>query len=142
MINLCHRGRRSLSKLGLFIALAFLASCGPRYETIHEYAAPQSAEGRQCVFQCENTKLQCAQLEDMRLLNCQDRAENTYERCQLTSELKYNSCLATGGKYCIREYCVKQTCGYRGTCTNQYNRCFGICGGEVTTRQVCVANCD
>ena len=53
-------------KINLSLLLLLLIGCGPIYSTKYNYQAPNNPEGKQCIFQCENYRLQCEQAEDMR----------------------------------------------------------------------------
>jgi hypothetical protein len=120
---LCRKTYWLLILPGLYLFTA----CGPIYQTEYSFIPPTNEQGRACVFQCENGKLQCAQIEDMRKERCDDRAEHEYYRCQ-----------DRGEKYCYRESC---SADYEN-CESRYRGCFQSCGGKVESKQVCTAFCN
>ncbi len=87
--------------------------------------------GQNCILNCESGKELCAQ-----------RHELSYERCQVDADRDYNDCLRHSKKK-DRESCYISHCSRPDTddCTQDYNRCFEICGGKVTATTNCVANC-
>lgn len=133
------------SKLILAIAIlltTLVQGCAPEYKTSHTFIAPKTAEGKSCVFQCENTRMQCDQLDQMRVDNCRMRAENNYAYCEQQKQAAYNNCVASGAQGCYQEWCQKEECPTSDRCENQYQRCYSTCGGQVTSETHCVANCE
>ncbi len=123
--------------------LAFIQGCAsPKYETFYDFQPPQTSEGRACIFQCENTKMQCEQLDQMRIANCGDRADIDFQRCTDRAKAEYDRCKASGKQYCAEARCEKTTCSSSGQCDTQYQRCYTTCGGKVTSETRCVANCE
>jgi len=132
-----------MRKLLVFILLTLLQACAsPLYQTFYSYDPPDTPEGKACIFQCENTRMQCEQLDDMRNNNCEQRAEMKYETCKQKAEIAYEKCKSSGGKYCIEGWCNKETCSSTNQCVNQYQRCYSTCGGRVTSETRCVAHCE
>lgn len=118
----------------LFSTLLTAVGCGPVYETQYTLTPPESAEGRACTFQCENSKSQCEQLEEIKQERCEERAQLERERCEWDfrrrgKEPKWYDC---GGSSCSSE---------TERCETQYRRCFELCGGKVTATNVCVYGC-
>ena len=107
------------------VTLACVA-CGPAYRTQTDYYPPADANGRASVSQCEVTRMQCEQLEDMKARECQRKADE-----------RYDACVAGQGKYCYRETCSVDA----GRCKTQYDRCFVLAGGRLESNTVCVARC-
>lgn len=124
------------------LLIALWSCAGPRYQTTYTYTPPESAEGRACVFQCENTKMQCDQLDQMRAANCQERASLEYQKCEENSRAEYERCRASGERVCLQSYCGRPRCGSSGQCQSQFHRCYETCGGQVHSSTQCVANCD
>lgn len=127
--------------LTIFLTILIQACATPQYKTFYNYDPPTTAEGRSCTFQCENTKMSCEQLDQMRVNNCQQMAEMNYQNCETRADTKYNQCVASGQKYCAKDWCTKQECEASSQCDNQYQRCYSTCGGKVTSQTRCVANC-
>ncbi len=119
--------QRALLWAAMLTAMLMLAGCGPMYETQYSFVPPENESARACIFQCENGKLQCHQLEEMKEENCENRADRDYYRCK-----------DRGEKYCYRESC---SVDYE-RCEGQYRSCYQACGGRVESRQVCVAFCN
>jgi hypothetical protein len=116
-------------KLGALSALVAvcISACGPVYDTRYTFVPPERPEGRTCVFQCENSKLQCQNMQDMQKQNCEFRAQLEYERCK-----------DRGEKHCYEDYCSSDY----SRCDEQYRNCFQACGGTVNRQDVCVAFCE
>ena len=109
------------------VIACLVSGCGPIYETQYSFIPPEDDHGRSCIFQCENGKLQCERLEDMKKDQCEDRSDRQYYRCQ-----------DRGEKYCYRESC---SVDYE-TCESHYRGCYQSCGGRVDAKQVCVGFCN
>lgn len=79
----------------------------------------------------------------MRIANCRYRAELSFQRCTERAQADYEHCKASG-EYCFEEYCDEETCNGDGDgqCDDPYQRCYSICGGQVTSETRCVANCE
>ncbi|MCB0317712.1 MAG: hypothetical protein KDD56_03080 [Bdellovibrionales bacterium] len=127
-----------------FLAVVFLfffASCGPVYKTDYSFTAPTTQSGKTCVFQCENTKLQCVQLEEMRYERCLDRADREYDRCERNKRYKYK---ANGDVECVSNcYCYRSSCSINeDSCDERYRSCYQACGGKVKATTYCVSNCE
>lgn len=98
-----------------------LVGCGPIYNTEYTFQPPLSPEGKTCIFQCENSKLQCKQIEDMK-----------EESCLLRSQLECRD----------RKDCPTNLCDTNYTmCKEMYRNCYQACGGNIDTKKVCVFNC-
>ena len=119
----------SLSFIAFALSLAFSA-CGPIYETQYSYTAPNSPQGQMCIQQCEMTRLNCEQMEDMRQENCEYRAERDYDYCM---DHRYHK-----DDYCSKDWCSTDY----SQCERRYNMCYQSCGGQVSSKQVCTAFCD
>lgn len=123
---------------GGFLALALLTliGCGPIYDTQYQFTPPDDGNGRACIYQCENGREQCTELEELREESCENRAESEYQRCadniyrRKGRDPKWNEC--------YRESCSSDT----ERCENSYRSCYQSCGGKVRAETVCVANCD
>lgn len=130
------------------ITLSVLVACGPQYRDQSTYVPPESIEGRSCVAQCETTRELCRLRADQDNDIC--RAENRdvereYRRCierrngakqrqvQNGVKIKLPTCFRGTRRFCRPDY---------KSCTAEYNACYQRCGGQVTTRRVCVANCN
>lgn len=116
--------------------IVMLAACGPVYDTQYHFTPPPSSEGRSCVFQCDNSRLQCRQLEDYKNEDCQRRAEYDQRRCEddiyrrKGREPKWYEC---GSSSCSPDY---------DRCEQLYRSCYQSCGGRVDQQTVCVSGCD
>jgi hypothetical protein len=130
--------------LVIFLLTIILQACAtnPQYQTFYHYNPPKTTDGRACLFQCETTKMQCEQLDQMRADNCRERAELNFQRCSDRAQADYYRCKNSGEKYCSQKSCARGTCNSSGQCDTQYNRCYSICGGQVTSETRCVSNCD
>ena len=124
----------------LFIPL-FILACGPVYQTDYSFIPPTTEHGQMCVFQCDNSKIQCEQLEEMRYQNCLDRADRDYHSCEMTKRYGYNK----NGEWVCQEncYCFRSSCSLdESKCHERYRACYQTCGGKVESRTYCVSNCE
>ena len=148
----------------LVILLAMLAACGPRYETEITLTPPETEQGRICVAQCQGTEEICRAREDTEAARCEVRAEREADRnrrqCERRVDRKLRLCLAAarnvddqnachfkhGADASERIHCdrgsYKQCRPDYGRCQQRFEACYIGCGGQVSKRKVCVANCD
>lgn len=122
----CRRLRIAGVELVLAAMGLLMAGCGPIYSTQYVFDPPTSPQGQSCIFQCENSKMQCEQLQDLRTENCEERSEAEYYRCKNRDE-----------KHCYRQYCSTDYT----RCEENYRRCYQSCGGSVRAEKVCVGFC-
>lgn len=108
------------------MSLALFTACGPVYKMTYAYSPPTSADGRVCALQCDNIKLQCDQIEDMKNLECEKSATADFDACKQDPKA-----------FCIRRSCEPN----RARCLDSYHACYRSCGGQVTTEQRCVKRC-
>ncbi len=127
------RRRRPLPLLLVFLLAA--SACGPVYRTQYSFEEPDSPEGRACTFQCQTSKLQCEQIEDLRQERCEDRALREQDRCLRRLERQKKE---------IKSYdCPLDTCrADYDRCEKMYRACYQSCGGRVTSETVCVSGCE
>jgi hypothetical protein len=119
----------------LLAGVLVLTSCGPVYRTHYDFHQPPTEEGRRCVFQCQTAKLQCEQIEDMRMDRCLDREERKQARCFRRMEQAGEE---IGPYDCQMEDCEAN---YE-RCDAGYRACFQACGGTIDKEVVCVSNCE
>jgi len=119
------------------VALTFLiCGCGPVYHTDYSFIPPHSSGGQACVYQCENGRYQCRQIEDLRVERCRDYAYQQQRDCEARirwdkdRKPKWYEC---GSESCSADY---------DSCDQQYRFCYQGCGGEVKASTRCVSNCD
>ncbi|MFN8392204.1 MAG: hypothetical protein U0136_18070 [Bdellovibrionota bacterium] len=128
--NLLHTSRFPL------FALLAAVGCGPVYDTQYQFVPPENASGRSCIFQCENSRQQCRQLEDYRVEDCERHSDYEKDRCEEDlyrrkgRDPKWYECT---GESCTADY---------DRCDETYRSCYQSCGGEVHAETRCVANCD
>ena len=123
-----------MKNLWCFVCLTVVvAGCatGPVYRTRYSYTQPETPEGKACVYQCEFSKVQCEELEDLKKELCVEKAELKYERCMLDKK---------EGEYCYNE--SWQCSANYQRCDNMYRSCFQSCGGTIESETECVSNCD
>lgn len=128
--------------IALFLALG-LSGCGPQYQTTFQYQPPTSVGARQCLVQCQGQRDYC-----------RERAQDRYENCRAARRqeayIEYRSYLRQMERerkrpvYSVSSFDRSYQCSTAtaGNCTANYNECYQTCGGRVTARTVCVANCD
>ncbi|MEZ4752834.1 MAG: hypothetical protein R3A13_00765 [Bdellovibrionota bacterium] len=131
-----------MNKLKVFLILILvLSACGPVYKTDYTYIPPKTESGRSCIFQCQNTKVQCEQLQELKYERCLDRADREYDRCERNKRYIYKP---NGERKCVDNcYCFRDSCSLdEETCEIRYRSCYGTCGGSVEAKTYCVSNCE
>jgi hypothetical protein len=113
----------------IIVASAFLLMACET--TRHEYQAPPTAKGKQCVVQCASVREMCRSNEFKRVnlakSTCEKRSDTTYRACMDKAKNKNDE------KNCTkrRESCYENDSSWR--CDEEYNQCFSNCGGTVRT---------
>ncbi len=126
---------KAIKLLVIFLFPGFLISCGPIYDTQYSYFPPESSEGRACIFQCENSRSQCQELEHYRNQDCERRSTYDYERCR--DDIRYRYDREPKWNECSESSCSAD----EERCDSQFRYCYQSCGGRVDAQTVCVANC-
>jgi hypothetical protein len=137
----------------LCAATLALAACGgPRYQTFVSYAPPATAEGRQCILQCQNLRMACRQEKNEHVQECRRNAE-TQAHLESVKRIAEYAITATNDPATGRppplprdakpRYGVCENQGHRieGQCTADFDLCYQNCGGLVNHTTQCVANC-
>ena len=127
----------------LLLVISFCLACGPVFRTNYTFSPPETESGRACIFQCENNKLQCEQLEDAKVDRCEAESSRDYERCERNKEYQYD--YGKGREKCVRNcYCSRRWCSKANyeRCAAKYRSCYQTCGGLVHSETVCVRNCE
>ncbi len=128
--------------IAFFMAFG-LTGCGPQYQTSYLYQPPPSAGARQCIAQCQGQRDYCRERVQDRYESCrsQRRQEAYYEYRAYLREMERERKRPV---YSLSSFDRSYQCSSSnsGQCTNSYNECYQNCGGRVTTRTVCVSNCD
>lgn len=116
-----------------FIVLALGCAPSPVYQIKYDYRAPESAEGRGCIQQCEATKIQCEQAVNKEFEQERLKLQRGYQECLLSQSNTRSPILCYDPSQSIKaDY---------SNCLASYNRCFERCGGRVEERNVCISNC-
>jgi len=130
----------AISAAVLFVACAHARA--PIYSTTYAYAPPTDESGRACVAQAEANRTQCENLARERQSLCGQRSEQNFAACNTRADSDLRTCQATPGRVCIRQVCMRETCGVDSApCVDAYNRGYATCGGTVTPSTVCERNC-
>ncbi len=118
------------------LAVFALGGCGPIYDTRYYFTPPSDPHGQACIFQCENLKLQCEQVERMKEENCNMRARMDQDRC-------LNDIRRKGREPKAHECPLYVSCSANYEhCEAKYRQCYQNCGGIVHTEEVCIFNCN
>ncbi len=145
-----------LSTATVLAAIAVgLAACGPQYETFTNYAPPENEAGRQCLMQCQSARQLCRQTANLQVQQCRLGAqqEAQTENLRLAAEYQINLQRFQAGR---RDHepdppstvspnywpCTSQAASLEKQCTQDHDLCYQNCGGTVTYRTECVANCE
>ena len=136
---------RAIFYIVISIVCVTVAACGPVYKTSYELTPPQTAEGRMCVTQCQQTKSACRNSGYDRYQRCKteqrayaERKFNEYriQQLLLKQPIKKTQRSFYGGYSCSHEQ------SYKKDCEQDFVGCFSTCGGRVVPHTVCTANCD
>lgn len=161
--------RALLAVPALILLLTSCGTTGPQYRNQYVYAPPASAEGRTCVAVCRGNRQQCIGNSRSRSRQCAEDQDEAQKQCFRQAGANYRNCLRrtppgttasarrlqdTHRSYCRtslnsdRTRCnssrslAPSTCRRGGNCNARYRSCYRQCGGRVTTRRVCVRNCN
>jgi hypothetical protein len=121
--------------MGILFSLGLALGCAPSpvYQVKYDYLAPDSAEGKGCIQQCESTKLQCEQGVNKEFGQERLKLQQGYQECLLSQLNARSPILCNDPSQSIKpDY---------SNCLATYNRCFERCGGRVEEKNVCVRNC-
>jgi len=117
----------------------------PRFATRYDYSPPPDAQGKLCLINCQSSQNQCSQINQLQESQNRQNEAMQEQDCQRQAA-NYNQCVRFRGY----GYCQQPSC-FRGPvivsssqtldCQAQYNLCYQTCGGTVTSKRECVANC-
>ena len=131
--------------LWIFACCGAAAACGPVYKTTYDLTPPQSAEGRQCVTQCQQTQLTCRSAGYDRYERCRSEqrayAERKFNEYRI-QQLLLDKPIKKSQRHFYGGYSCGHAKGYKAVCQQDFVGCFSTCGGTVTARTVCTANCE
>jgi hypothetical protein len=134
---------RQIFVIGLIVAA--VAACGPVYRTNYELTPPQTAEGRMCVTQCQQTKSTCQSAGYDRYQRCKSEqrayAERKFNEYRI-QQLLLNEKITKSQRHFYGGYSCSHEQSYKGGCEQDFIGCFSTCGGKVTPHIVCTANCE
>jgi hypothetical protein len=101
----------------------FSTSCGPIYDTKYSLTPPSTSEGKTCISQCDNARLQCEQMERLNETVC---------------ELRNSICEGKLDCFGFSHFCLANY----SRCDKHYVNCYQTCGGKVESKKVCVMGCN
>lgn len=135
--------------------LSLLVACGPQYRTEYTLTPPESDAARTCVAVCQGNINGCtANLRASRtdeLAQCRMRAVDERDNCLRSVNLRNSPSVAgdrisCGFTYSDRMRQCDNQISYQDSissiCEGEFRSCFRSCGGQVSARTICVANCD
>lgn|SRR3990167_5615816 len=121
--------------------MSLLSSCSPIYKTEYNYIPPASMMGRMCISQCLQNRSMCDQMCQMRNESCRRDAERDafyqYEYYK-NEQIRLGKKVKKDISYFDRSLSCRTSCD----CEEPFNSCYAACGGQILSRQVCVAFCD
>ncbi len=134
------------------LSVAALTACGPVIETHYDYLPPANSGGMQCVAGCQEAQNQCNQYAAEATNQCRYDEERRVEREYSEAKERYDRDLllyaASPEKFSkptepTKGYASYYQCDNQASqCAPNFNMCYRACGGQVSERQVCVANCE
>lgn len=125
-----------------FVFIGLGACKKPIYETETQWSAPSGEKAKNCVSLCQKSREQCSYLckkaDDDCQLNNQNQAQKEYDA--YVSQQNYSGLPITRDLNSFYDplKCTHQSC----QCEEDYRVCYQLCGGKVTDKKRCVANCD
>ena len=117
--------------LGSMVLL--FTACGPMYRTDYTYTPPTDWRGRQCVNACLQDKTRCA-------ISCRSQNQSCRFQSQAEGWLQYRAQARVNremGFLPPNYYADSSQCDTDCGCGD----CYTNCGGKVSGRTYCVANC-
>lgn len=135
---------RSIRLTAVLMLAAIVAACGPMYDTQYFYTPPSDSAGRQLAGQCRVMSRMCAQNCELRESACRsearDDARYEYNR-YVKQRQKENAKIKKSLDSFVRDsHCSSSSC--ENACDAEYRSCYTEAGGQVRSKQVCVAFCD
>ena len=119
--------------------------CGPVYKTTYEMTPPQTAEGRLCVSQCQQTQNTCRNVGYDRYRRCK-AAQRSYGEQKFNEyriqQLLLKKPITKSEQSFYNGYSCHHEESYERSCHQDFVGCFSNCGGQVAAHTVCTANCD
>lgn len=135
---------RSIRLTAALMLAAIVAACGPMYDTQYFFTPPSDAAGRQLAGQCRVMSKMCAQNCELRESACRAEARedaqyeyNRYVRQREKEKAKIKKSLSS---FVNDSHCSSSAC--ENDCEEEYRSCYVEAGGQVRSKQVCVAFCD
>jgi ankyrin repeat protein len=122
----------------------------PRYRTNVIRTPPTSAQGRQCLNQCDATRLQCESVQSSELSRCEAGRAQQERNCRTEASNARAYCLRNRAPGCDLKYdnvlglCRDRIADCRpdtARCDTLSEQCFVRCGGTIRRERVCVQNC-
>jgi len=131
-----HNSARIGRFLAIVIGVFSAAGCGPMYQTDYNLVPPKTESGRACTYHCDTTKLQCRQIEQLRVDRCEMQAREDQRICE--NQIRWDKGRSPKWYECGGSSCSADN----EQCEAQYRSCYQSCGGRVESTTRCVANCD
>ena len=136
--------RNIIRQVSLITLCAMLCTaCAPVYRTKYQYSPPRSEQAHECVQRCESLRLECESNLQHDYHMCERRKQDAYDNCVASQHYQKNE--KTGAMECVGNCsCIRYGCGSPNleSCTERFNGCYSMCGGQVSNTTECVAHCD
>lgn len=122
------------------LVAAMLVSCGPVYRTQYNYEPPKGDAGKQCINRCIRNKSVCK-------MTCQTNYQNCVAMARNAAYPEYFAYVAEQQRQNltvwrqIDDFADLSSCKKDCGCDDDYRQCYTLCGGQVTSERICVANC-
>lgn len=122
--------------MALFAVLA-VSACGPKYVTDYDLFPPPSAEGKQCVAQCEIAKERCEKKCYQDALQCEKFNDYPYGGVG-----GWNNGVGVGVGFPLSGRSCNSVSFCEQSCREDHLACHKACGGTVVAREPrCVSHC-
>lgn len=136
--------RSGFAKIAAAVCLLAVAACGPVYDTQHFFTPPADASGRQMTTQCRMTQNMCKQNCQLQESVCRSdaRARGMMEyHAYVEKRRREKAPIKRSPESFVSDYgCSADRC--EAACEEDYRACYVEAGGQVRSKQVCVAFCD
>lgn len=135
---------RFLSVVAAIFLVGLVSACGPTYQTVHDFTAPATAEGKLCASQCQTIQNHCRATCSAQTSACESKmkldAMQEFERYAQQQRAAGKAVERTASWYEHPFACSSSACA--NSCGDDFRVCYANCGGKVTSKTICTSGCD
>ena len=127
----------------LALALLFVSSCSPLYQTDYEIVPPKTETGSLCANNCLLVQSSCRQQCQTQQSQCSEivwlRGQRDYLIYVNQQNANSRPVKKSEQDFYRMDACSNQTC--EASCIADYRICHTNCGGKIIPHTYCVAHC-